>query len=187
MTEAGTPAPAHEERAGTIWAIAVFISAFIILFLVWLIYFQEPGEQAAGAGSILPVLNSCFNALSAACVAAGVVFIKRGRIRPHALCMIGATLASTAFLVGYLIYHYGYEHTVFSGPPAVRAIYLFILITHIILAAAVVPFVLVTLLQAARRQWNSHKRVARWTYPVWLYVSITGIVVFFFLRLFNAA
>jgi putative membrane protein len=159
-------------------------SAAIVLLLFWLIYFQEPLKETGGKDSLLPWFNTLCNALCTVCIVAGIWNIRRGRKRLHGMFMIGATVASACFFVGYLIYHSLYGDTRFTGSGWIRPVYYFILITHIVLSIAVVPMVLTTLYAAARRQWQMHRKVARWTYPVWLYVSVTGIIVFAMLRLF---
>ena len=127
----------------------------------------------------LPALNAVLNFTSAVLLLAGWVFIKRGAWRAHGFTMIGALVSSATFLSSYLYYHLVIKaQTVFAGPPVVRTIYLSILITHIILAIGMVPFILKLVYHAARRQWDRHRRTARYTLPVWSYVSITGVVVY---------
>ena len=185
MTPSLSPmkAPPSDAR-GTRNAIAVILalSAAIVLFLFWLIYFQKPATAATGS-SILPFFNACCNALAAGFITSGILAIHRGQRRLHAWCMASATFFSASVLVGYLIYHYTHGHSTFGGTGWIRTIYLLVLVSHIVLSALVVPMILSTLFFALRRQWNLHRKIARWTYPVWLYVSVTGIVVFVFLRI----
>lgn len=162
------------------------VSALILLFLFWLIYFKEPPKQApSGIFAKLPGWNAFFNAMSASFVAAGIVFIKRQQKKAHATCMIAATCASAAFLVGYLIHHSLHGDTSFQGTGWIRPVYFFILISHILLAMATLPMVLTTLYFAVTKRFRAHRKIARYTYPIWLYVSITGVLVFVFLRLLN--
>ncbi len=173
---------------GTRAALGVIagLSAAVLAFLFWLIYFQEPEGQGAG-GSVLPAFNALCNAVSATCVVLGLAFIKARRKTAHGIAMAGATLASALFLAGYIAYHNTQGHTVFTRDDWVRPLYLGILISHILLSVAVVPMVLSTLWFAVRRQWRLHRKFSRWTYPVWLYVSVTGVAVFLMLRWANGA
>jgi uncharacterized membrane protein YozB (DUF420 family) len=129
----------------------------------------------------LPGLNACFNAASAALLVLGFVMIRRRRVAAHVACMAGALVSSSLFLAGYLTYHAHHGSTPFRGTGPVRIVYFAILISHTILAAAVLPLVLVTLARALRRDFARHRRMARVTLPVWLYVSATGVVVYWML------
>ena len=131
--------------------------------------------------SDLPAVNAALNTLSTIFLTCGYVFIRRQRQVAHRNCMIGAVLSSALFLACYLIYHYNAGRTVFRDPAWFRPIYLTILITHTILAVVIVPMVLTTLYRAARRQFDRHKKIARWTWPIWMYVSITGVIIYFLL------
>ena len=128
--------------------------------------------------SSLPALNATLNSASAILLACGWVLIRRRRIAAHRACMTGAFLVSTAFLVSYVIYHMHAGSVPYTGTGLWRPVYFFILITHIILAAAIVPLALITLGRALRGRFAAHARLARWTLPIWLYVSVTGVVVY---------
>ena len=131
--------------------------------------------------SDLPAVNAALNSLSTIFLTCGYVFIRRQRQVAHRNCMIGAVLSSALFLTCYLIYHYHAGRTVFRDPAWFRPIYLTILLTHTILAVVIVPMVLTTLYRAATRQFDRHKKIARWTWPIWMYVSITGVIIYFLL------
>jgi len=131
--------------------------------------------------SDLPALNACLNGLSTVLLTAGYMCIRRGRQKAHRHCMIGALVASTLFLTCYLVYHANAGRTVFKEPAWFRPIYLVILLTHTILAAAIVPLVIVTVVRALRGQFDRHKAIARWTWPIWMYVSVTGVVIYLLL------
>ena len=137
--------------------------------------------------SDLPALNATLNGLASVFLIAGYILIKRGRQTAHRNCMIGALTASTLFLASYLYYHYsmqklhGEAHTRFVDPAWFRPIYLVILVTHLVGAIAIVPLVLVTVVRAARGRFEAHRRIARWTWPIWIYVSVTGVVIYFLL------
>ncbi|PYS97705.1 MAG: DUF420 domain-containing protein [Acidobacteria bacterium] len=137
--------------------------------------------------SILPHLNAALNATSFVLLVAGLYFISRGRVAAHRACMISALVVSCLFLVSYVVYHSQYGSMRFKGEGFVRPVYFTILITHVTLAAAIVPLITVTLRRALRGDFYRHRRIARWTYPLWLYVSITGVVVYLMLyRLYPA-
>jgi uncharacterized membrane protein YozB (DUF420 family) len=127
---------------------------------------------------LLPALNATLNGTSALLIATGRVLIRRGNMVAHRACMIAAVVCSTAFLVSYLWYHAHVGSVRFQGPGVVRPLYFAILISHTLLAAAVVPLVIVTLARGLRARFDRHRAIARWTYPIWLYVSVTGVVIY---------
>lgn len=128
--------------------------------------------------SILPHLNAVLNATSFVLLVCGLFFILRGRVRMHRACMISALVVSGLFLISYVVYHAQYGSMRFKGQGFVRPLYFSILFTHVVLAVAIVPLVTVTLRRALRGDFVRHRRIARWTYPLWLYVSVTGVVVY---------
>jgi len=134
--------------------------------------------------SDLPHVNAALNFTSAVLLVVGYVQIRRKRIAAHRACMLSATLVSAAFLTCYLVYHYAVGSVRFAHPGALRAIYLTILASHTILAAAVPVLVGITLWRALRGDFVRHRRIARWTLPIWLYVSVTGVVVYLMLYQF---
>lgn len=137
--------------------------------------------------SDLPLVNACLNALSACLLVTGWRFIRAQRRVAHRNCMMAALVTSTAFLGCYVYYHYsmkklhGAAHTTFVDPVWFRPIYLAILVTHLLGAFAIVPLVLITVTRALRERFDAHKRIARWTLPLWLYVSVTGVVIYLLL------
>jgi len=131
--------------------------------------------------SSLPSLNAVLNSASALLLLTGYFFIRSGRIAAHRLCMLAAFGTSTLFLTSYLIYHYHAGSVAFAGQGWMRRVYFSILISHTILAVAIVPLVLITLARALRGRFDRHKRIARWTLPLWFYVSVTGVVVYWML------
>jgi uncharacterized membrane protein YozB (DUF420 family) len=137
--------------------------------------------------SALPHLNALLNGASATFLVAGYFFIRRRRVTPHLACMVAALCSSALFLVSYLVYHYFHGTTRFAGRGLVRPLYFAILGTHTVLAAVILPFILLTVTRAARGEFQRHRRVARWTFPMWLYVSVTGVLVYLLLyRLYPA-
>ena len=134
--------------------------------------------------SDFPPVNATLNGLSAICLVTGYCFIRSGKKREHMISMIGAVSFSAAFLTCYLVYHSlkGDVHTTFPAEyPLARKIYYPILISHIILAVVNLPMVIATVVLAARKKFEKHRKLARWTFPLWLYVSVTGVLVYFML------
>jgi len=130
----------------------------------------------------LPAVNAALNSLSAVFLALGFIFIKRGNKIAHRNCMIAAFTTSVVFLACYLTYHATVKTvTHFVEPAWFRPIYLGILLTHTILAVVIVPLILMTLYRARRQDFEGHKRIARWTWPLWMYVSVTGVGVYLML------
>jgi putative membrane protein len=135
----------------------------------------------------LPVVNATLNGLSAVFLGFGYYFIRRKNQRAHSRCMIAAFITSTLFLACYLTYH-GYlafylhrGPTVFKNPPWFRPVYLGILLTHTLLAVVIVPMVLISLSRALRQRFDLHRKIARWTWPLWMYVSVTGVLIYLLL------
>ena len=126
----------------------------------------------------LPTLNALLNTTSAVLLTAGYIMIRRGRIDAHRRCMLAACGASALFLISYVIYHLDVGSVPFTGQGAVRVFYFAVLISHIILAALIGPLAIITLTHALRERFDRHRRIARWTLPLWLYVSVTGIIVY---------
>jgi uncharacterized membrane protein YozB (DUF420 family) len=129
----------------------------------------------------LPALNALLNGLAGCCLVAGYMCIRRGRRSAHRACMIAALVASSLFLVSYVVYHANAGSKPFAGTGMARSVYFTILITHVILAAVILPMAIVTLARALRGRFDRHKRIARWTLPLWLYVSVTGVVIYWML------
>lgn len=125
-----------------------------------------------------PAINAALNALSGVLLLTGFALIKARRIEAHRRCMLAAFAASTLFLICYVTYHAQVGSVRFTRQGVVRPIYFTILITHVILAASVLPLALITLSQGLRGRFAKHRRVARWTFPIWLYVSLTGVIVY---------
>jgi putative membrane protein len=131
--------------------------------------------------SVLPHLNAALNATSFVLLVAAFYQIRRGNVQAHRRLMLSALVVSGLFLVSYVVYHAQYGSVRFAGQGLVRPVYFVILITHVILAAAIVPLVVITLRRALAGDFARHRRIARWTYPLWVYVSVTGVVVYLML------
>ena len=130
---------------------------------------------------LLPHLNGALNATSFIFLVAGYLFIRRKNIAAHRASMLGALTASSLFLISYVVYHASAGSRPFTGTGLIRPVYFFILITHIVLAVVIVPLVIITVRNAFKERIEKHRRIARWTWPIWIYVSITGLVVYFLL------
>ena len=130
--------------------------------------------------TIFPIINATLNGTSAVLIATGRTLIRRGNMAAHRACMIAAVVCSTGFLVSYVWYHAhaGVGSVRFQGRGLARPVYFALLISHTSLALVVVPLVIITLLRALRARFDRHRAIARWTYPIWLYVSVTGVVIY---------
>ena len=160
-------------------------SAGICTFIIWWVYLRTGASNPTSApwAAHLAAFNACFNALSAFCVIAGWRAIRRGDRQRHMRWMVIAVCFTVLFLCSYLTYHHYHGDTRFTGTGAIRPIYFGILISHIVLSIVVAPLLLTTLYHAARRGFARHRRVARVTLPIWLVVSVTGVLVFLFQRM----
>jgi uncharacterized membrane protein YozB (DUF420 family) len=137
--------------------------------------------------NVFPVINASLNGASAVLITTGRMLIARRKVRLHRACMITAVITSSLFLTSYLFYHAHVRSVHFPGQGWVRPVYFTILISHTLLAAAVVPLVLLSLNYGLRERFDRHRRISRWTFPVWLYVSVTGVVVYVMLyRIYGA-
>jgi putative membrane protein len=157
------------------------LSLAVVLAVAVLLLGHTPGRDGRADVGALPALNAILNATSAACLAAGWIAIRRRRIALHRACMLGAFCVSVLFLVSYVVYHALAGSRPFTGQGWIRPVYFALLISHVVLAAAMVPFVLTTLYRALGADFARHVRLARLTLPVWLYVSVTGVVVYLLL------
>lgn len=172
------------QRSGAGPAIAAIlaISAAATLFLFWLIYIH-PAAAASGSYAFLPAMNAVFNGASAVALLVGFSFIRARRIRAHRASMITAFVFSTLFLLGYIAHHALHGDVRYPLHAAFRTFYLWLLASHIILAVVTLPLVLVTFFFSLSGRIPQHRKVARWTFPLWLYVSVTGVITYMMLRL----
>jgi putative membrane protein len=131
--------------------------------------------------SFAPTLNAILNATSAVLLACGYAMIRRRRISAHRACMLAAFACSTVFLVSYVLYHLRVGVVHFTGQGWIRPVYFTLLGTHTVLAIAIVPLALITLSRALSARYDRHRRIARWTLPLWFYVSVTGVIIYFLL------
>ncbi len=164
----------------------ILLSVVVFAFLVWWIYAKETGQtQNQGMVDFLPYLNSFLNALTSIFLVLGLRAIKGGNKELHKKIMLGAGSLSATFLISYLLYHHFHGDTKFLGTGVIKVSYFIILISHVLLSMVQVPLILFTFYLAFKEKWSLHKKVAKITFPIWLYVSITGVVIFIFLKFLN--
>ncbi len=160
----------------------LLISSLAFLFLLWLLYIKEGADFSAAWVQQLPALNAFLNSVSTVLILSGFAAIKKRKFIAHMKFMLTAFITSSLFLVSYLLYHNFTGHTPFPGQGFIRPLYFTILISHIILSTFVVPLVLTSFYFAYSGKFKTHRKVSRWTFPIWLYVSITGVAIFFILN-----
>lgn len=184
MSVSPAPVPASQ-HSGADRAFFVFTAVFstaALTLLAYILMVRKGGGLEGLDLRFMPAVNATLNTLAATCLTAGWLTIRRGSRRVHQWLMVGAFVASTVFLVGYLAYHYVHGDTKFAGVGAIRAVYFFILITHILLSVPVVPMALLAFYFAWRQSFTRHRKVTRLLAPIWLYVSVTGVLIYFLLR-----
>lgn len=151
----------------------------VIVALIAVLFFLPGYEGEIGFDvKILPMLNAIFNSFTFLALVVALVAIKKKNIKMHKTFVGVAFVSTTLFLVSYVTYHYLTESTSYGGEGIMRGIYFFILITHIVLAAVVVPFALFSVIRGLTNQIEKHRKISRWTMPIWLYVSLTGVIVY---------
>jgi putative membrane protein len=173
-----TPAPKSDRG---FWIFNAVLSAAALSFLAYILMIRT----ATGASvnlRFMPAVNATFNALAACLLTAGWLAIRRGARVVHKYLMVSAFASSSLFLVGYLVYHWAHGDTKFGGHGAIKAIYLLILATHVLLSMAIVPMCLGSFYFAWQKRFPTHRKIGRVLLPIWLYVSVTGVVIFFLLR-----
>jgi putative membrane protein len=163
--------------------LIVVASAVACGFLFWIIYFRPATAGAAEQVAALPAVNASLNLLSALLLVAGYVAIRSRQYLRHTRLMLGALACSALFLASYVTYYAVAGNTVFGGTGLIRPVYFFILITHILLSVVALPLILLSVFLSLSGRLAMHRRVARYTLPIWLYVSVTGVMVFVLLRL----
>jgi putative membrane protein len=163
------------------WIFNALVSGAAVGFLGWLLLVRDGGGVNSDL-SFMPGVNAGLNATSATLLVAGLVAIRNGRREVHKRLMVSAFAASAVFLVGYVLYHYAHGDTTYQGVGTIRIVYFSILISHVLLSIVMLPMILTTFFLAARQRFATHKRLARWTLPIWLYVSVTGVLIYFMLR-----
>jgi putative membrane protein len=166
-------------------AAIIGVSALASLFLFWLIYFHPPADVSGTHLAFLPALDALLNALAAVALVFGFAFIRAQRIAAHRAAMFTAFIFSSAFLAAYITNYALHGEMHFQGHGTVRAIYFPLLISHIILAVLCLPMILITFFLSLTGRFPTHKKIARWTFPIWLYVSVTGVIVYLMLAAYR--
>jgi len=166
-------------------ASIIAISAAASLFLCWLVFVHPPSDAAGTRLSFLPAVNATLNGLSAAALIVGYVHVRAMRIASHRAAMFAAFVFSTAFLTTYIVNHALHGDTLFHGQGLIRPVYFALLISHIVLSVIALPLVLITFFLSLTGRFPAHRRLARFTFPVWLYVSVTGVLVYWLLAAFR--
>jgi putative membrane protein len=174
-------APQSGPRSAIAAILAVSVGATVFLF--WLIYVHPAADSASARFAFLPALNAVLNGLSAMALLIGYTFIRARRIPVHRAAMMTAFGFSTLFLVSYILHHALHGDVRYPVHAALRSLYLPLLASHIILAVVALPLILVTFFFSLTGRIPQHRKVARWTFPLWLYVSITGVITWAMLRL----
>lgn len=180
-TAATTSQPRANTRPAIVAILAVSVAAS--LFLFWLIYKHPAADSTSTKFAFLPALNAVLNGLSATALLVGYTFIRARKIAAHRASMITAFLFSTLFLVSYILHHYLHGDVRYPVHAALRTVYLPLLASHIVLAVIALPLILITFFFSLSGRFVQHRKVARWTFPIWLYVSVTGVITYVMLRL----
>jgi putative membrane protein len=174
---------AHISTRPVVGAIVV-VSGLAVSFLLWLLYVHHASADFAGRWMFLPTLNALLNGLCAIALCVGLYFIKHHSREAHRTSMLLAFAFSSVFLISYVVNHALHGDTIFPGHGPVRTLYLSILASHVILSIVALPMVLTTFFFSLTGRFTMHRRIARFTFPIWLYVSITGVVVFVLLKVY---
>jgi putative membrane protein len=171
----------------SIVATIILISALASLFLAWLVYYHPPVDVAGTHLAFLPALDAVLNALCAIFLVVGYRFIRRRQVTSHRNSMFGAFIVSSVFLVAYAVNHLLHGDMLFpKAYPVARFLYLWVLLTpHILLAIVCLPMILITFFLSLTGRFPAHRKLARWTYPIWLYVSVSGVVVYAMLAVYR--
>jgi putative membrane protein len=167
--------------------IVYAVSIVVIALVGFMMLFPQALSFGSGVDvKYLPPFHAFLNGSTAVLLASGFAAILKKNVRLHKTLMVSAFMLSSLFLISYVIYHSQAPSTKFGGDGAIRGIYFFILITHIVLASVILPLALFTITRAWRAEFTKHKRIARWTLPLWLYVAVTGVVVYLMMRPYYA-
>ncbi len=182
LTSPTSPLPINETRTpASVVAGIIAVSIVASLFLCWLVYYHAPADVSGTHLSFLPALNSLLNGLSATALVIGFACIRARNIAAHRASMFAAFIFSAVFLVSYITNHALHGDMLFKGQGAIRPVYFTLLISHIGLSVVALPLILVTFFLSLSGRFPIHRRVARYTFPIWLYVSVTGVIVYLML------
>ncbi|WP_270181512.1 DUF420 domain-containing protein [Alkalihalobacillus sp. CinArs1] len=165
-----------KQRNYTPWIVGLSIAVNVLVVVLFLL--PEYNGEVGFDITILPLLNAILNSFTFVFLLAALIFILQKNVKVHRRFIFAAFTTTALFLLSYVTYHGLSESTSFGGEGIIRSIYFFILISHIILAAAIVPLALITVARGLNMQVEKHRKIARWTMPIWLYVSLTGVIVY---------
>lgn len=179
MTDRRNPGSGAGEE--TRYGVGIAVLSLVVIGLVAVLILGSPASSGPQDPGWLPTVNAVLNGTSGLLLCLGYAFIRQRRIDAHRACMMLATVVSALFLVTYVVHHAQVGSVRFEGPGWLRTLYLAVLLPHVVLSAALVPMALTTLSFAWRGNFARHRRVARWTFPVWLFVSVSGVVVYWML------
>jgi putative membrane protein len=182
MSSLAAPSP-PSDRA--FYVANVIVSVAAVALLGWILVLRQPAGDAS-ALSFMPAVNAIFNAAASACLVSGFFAIRNRKLELHKKLMFGALACSALFLVGYLVYHWVHGDTPYPTTSPYRGAYLAVLASHVVLSILVFPMILTTFWLSLTNQLARHRKLAKFTLPIWLYVSVTGVVVFLMLRLAGA-
>ena len=174
--------PYTTSRDRAFYIFNALLSAGALSFLAYILLLRRPEPTQGWNLGFLPAVNATLNGASAILLSAGYLFIRRRNQRLHKYCMVSAFVSSCLFLICYLLYHYTHGDTKFQGAGVIRGIYLGVLGSHVLLSMTIVPLAITSLYFAIQKSFARHRRIARITLPIWLYVSVTGVVIFWMLR-----
>lgn len=160
------------------YLVLIAILSVLIPVVVAMLFFMPKEGSSKVDVSFLPTLHAILNSTTAVMLVIGYYNIKRGNIKVHRAAMVTAFSLSAIFLVSYVTYHFLGERTIYGGDGVLKLFYYFILLTHIVLAVVIVPLVLLSVYFALSEQFVKHRRISRWTFPIWLYVAVTGVLVY---------
>jgi putative membrane protein len=163
----------------------VALSGVVVGFLFWLIYFRRASGYSSEFIAALPAVNATLNAVSATLLVLAYRAVRRRQYTWHTAFVLGALASSALFLVSYLVYHTFHGDTRFTGQGLIRPVYFFVLISHIVLSVVALPLILTSTYLSLAGRFKAHRRVSRYTFPIWLYVSVTGVLIFGMLKAFQ--
>lgn len=182
MSNAAPPTTASPGGDRPFWIINGVVSVVALSVLTYLLLIRHGSGGDGTALSFMPAVNATFNGMAAVLLVLAVLAIKKKRVARHQALMLSAFASSAFFLVGYLAYHYVHGDTRYPGHGGMRVAYLMLLASHVILSIPVVPMCLAAFYFAFQRRFTTHKKITKVLFPIWLYVSVTGVLVFFMLR-----
>ena len=171
----------------SVLTVILLITFSVVAFLLWILFVKEPLVEFEDRFLFLPALNALLNALSAACVILGVRAIRRGRARLHMRFILTGCFLTVVFLISYIFHHLLHGNTPFSGAWWVKSVYFGVLGSHLLTAIVTLPLILTTLYLAFTGRFSVHRKLARYTFPAWLYMSVTGVLIFLLLKLTGSA